>query len=109
MSHDIVNINSHEQFEQTVLKAEQLTLVDFYADWCGPCKAITPILNELASDYANQLNIAKVDVDQQASLASHYQIRSIPTLLLVKDGKVMESLTGVQSKARLSLLIDEHR
>ena len=81
-------------FEQEVLQSEQPVLVDFWAVWCGPCKAIGPIVDEIAGKYAGKLKVAKVNVDQNAATPSRFGIRGIPALLFFKDGKVVEQIVG---------------
>ena len=83
-------------------------LVDFWAEWCGPCKAIAPVLEELSSEYGSQLKITKVNVDESPELAQQFQVRSIPTLLIFKEGEVAEQLVGAMSKAALKQKLDVH-
>ncbi len=85
---------SDATFEQEVLKSTQPVLVDFWASWCGPCKAIAPIVDELATKYAGQLKVAKVNVDQNSATPSRYGVRGIPALLFFKDGKVADQIVG---------------
>ena len=93
-------------FEQEVLRSERPVLVDFYADWCGPCQVIKPILEELAEDYDNRIDVRKVDVDENQSLARQYGVRGIPTLLLFSDGEARETVVGLRSKLQLVELLD---
>lgn len=85
---------SDATFDQEVLRSEQPVLVDFWAVWCGPCKAIAPIVDGLAATYAGKLKVAKVNVDENGATPSRYGIRGIPTLLLFKDGKVADQIVG---------------
>lgn len=95
-------------FEETVLNSGHLAVVDFWAQWCGPCRAIAPIIEELADEYAGTVLVGKVDVDANQELSMQYGIRSIPTILLVKDGEVVEKHVGSISKAALQAKIDQH-
>ncbi len=95
-------------FSTIVLKEEKPTLVDFWAPWCGPCRAIGPILEELAVQYGEKVNIVKVNVDDNQAIAAQYGVRSIPTLILVKNGKVQETQVGLLSKNQLAALIDKN-
>lgn len=107
MSEAIINVTD-ASFEQDVLNSNIPVLVDFWAVWCGPCKAITPILEDLADDYAGKVKIVKVDVDNNKQSAVTYGIRSIPTLFVFKDGKKVDAVMGLQSKAQLSQMLDKH-
>ena len=88
-------------FKSEVLDSQTPVLVDFWATWCAPCRAIAPSLEELATQYKGQLKIAKVDVDENQAIAQQFGIRSIPTLLMFKGGKVVEQLVGAAPKAKL--------
>ena len=85
-----------------------LTLVDFWAPWCGPCKMIAPILEELAPEVEGKANIAKLNVDDNQATASEYEVMSIPTLILFKDGEPVDKVVGFQPKEQLSALIEKH-
>ena len=91
-----------ENFETEVLKASKLTLVDFWAEWCGPCKLIGPIIDELSEDFAETAIIGKINVDEAGSLSSKYGIRNIPTLLFIKNGEVLDKHVGAASKKEIS-------
>ena len=97
---------SDETFESKVSQASRPVLVDFWAEWCGPCKAIAPILEQIAVDFQDRLDIAKVDVEGSQSTAMKYGIRSIPTLMLFKGGVVEAQHVGIVSKEQLQKLLD---
>jgi len=93
-------------FEQEVLKSNMPVLVDFYADWCGPCRAVAPIIEELASEYAGKVKIGKLDVDSNPAIASAFGIRSIPMLLLFDSGRLVDQMVGAPGKPYLRKRID---
>lgn len=95
-------------FEQDVLKADKPTLVDFWAAWCGPCKAIAPILDEVAPEYADKVNIVKVNVDENSETPAKYGVRGIPTLMLFANGQVEGTKVGALTKAQLTTFLDAH-
>jgi thioredoxin 1 len=99
---------TEESFEQEVLKATIPVLIDFWAAWCGPCKMIAPIVEELATEYEGKLKIGKVDVDNHQKIAMQYGIRSIPTLLMFKGGKVVEQIIGAAPKKTLVEKLSKH-
>ncbi len=101
-----VNIDE-ATFETEVKQHDGLVLVDFWAPWCGPCKLIAPVLEELASEHADQVKIAKVNVDENQSLAGQYGVRSIPTLLFYRGGEVVDQMVGAHPKDRLEQKIQE--
>ena len=105
MSDKIVHL-SDSGFEADVLKAEGPILVDFWAEWCGPCKMIAPILDEIAAEYAGKLTIAKLNIDENPATAPKYGIRGIPTLLLFKDGAVAATKVGALSKTQQKEFLD---
>ena len=88
-------------YKENVLDKKGVALVDFWAEWCGPCRMIGPVIEELATEYEGKALIAKVDVDENAELSQQYQVRSIPTILILKDGEVVDKHVGVASKKQL--------
>ncbi len=93
-------------FEEDVLKSEQPVLIDFWAEWCAPCRQLAPVVKQLADEYGDRLRVAKVDADANTEIAAKLQIRALPTLLLFKDGEVKASLIGNQPKAKIQEQIE---
>ena len=106
MASPLIVTLTQENFAQQVLQSQSPVLVDFWAEWCGPCKMISPLLDELADEYDGKIKIGKVNVDEQQSLAAEYGIRAIPTLLLMNKGQVAEQIVGAKSKRDLKASID---
>lgn len=92
---------SSENFESEVLNAKQMVLVDFYADWCGPCKMMAPIIEKLAEELNGKVKVGKINVDENQNLAMKYNIMSIPTIIIFKDGKEIKRLVGIRDKNEL--------
>ena len=105
---DKVQTFTDGNFDETVLKSGGPVLVDFWAEWCGPCKRIAPMIDALAGEYNGKVTIGKLNVDENPSVAFKYQVKGIPTLLLFKDGQVVESVVGVAQKDYLKSVIDKH-
>ena len=102
MAHTITDAN----FEELVLKSDKPVLVDFWAEWCGPCRVVGPIVEELATDYEGKAVIGKVDVDSNPNISMQFGIRNIPTLLVFKNGQVVDKHVGVAQKSQLAGKID---
>ena len=96
-----------ENFETEVLRSSVPVLLDFYADWCGPCKMLSPLLHELAQEKAGSLKVGKVNVDQQRELAMEFQVSSIPMLVLMQDGKAVAKSVGYRPKAEIAAMVDQ--
>ena len=102
-----VNLTT-ENFEEEVLKSDKLVLVDFWATWCGPCKMIAPVVSEIAEEYKDKLKVGKVNVDEQGDLAMKYNISSIPTLKIFKDGRTINTAVGYHSKSELKEFVSRY-
>lgn len=100
---DMINKNEFEQ-----IKDKGVVLVDFSATWCGPCKMLTPVLEELSSDYQGKASIVKVDVDKEQELAMQYGVMAVPTMIIFKDGEVVKQLQGFQAKVQLASILDTY-
>ena len=97
---------SDNEFKEKVLHSKQLVVVDFWAPWCGPCKIIAPILEELSKEYDGKVKIYKINIDEHQATASKYQVLSIPTLLFFKQGKIVKQIVGLRSASEIRKVID---
>jgi thioredoxin 1 len=107
VSDSIIHVTD-ANFEAEVLKSSDPVLVDYWADWCGPCKSIAPVLDEIASEYAGKVKVAKLNIDENPGTPPRYGIRGIPTLMLFKDGEVEATKIGAVSKSQLTAFIDSN-
>ncbi len=105
MSDNVIHVGDAD-FEAQVLQSEQPVLVDFWAEWCGPCRMIGPLVDEMAKTYAGRLKVVKVNVDHSHKTAANYQVRGIPMLLMFKNGKVEATQVGAVGKAQLTQFVD---
>ena len=106
MSGNIVHI-SDESFEEEVLQSEKPVLIDYWAEWCGPCKMIAPVLDEIATEYSDRLKVVKLNIDDNPQTPPKYGIRGIPTLMVFKNGQVEATKVGAVSKAQLTAFLDD--
>jgi thioredoxin 1 len=104
MAHEFTDAN----FKQEVLDSEKLSVIDFWAEWCGPCRAIGPVIEDLSKEYDGRVNVGKVNVDNNPQISMNYGITSIPAILFVKGGKVVDKLVGAQPKANFVKKIEQH-
>ena len=106
MGSNIITVTT-SNFDQEVLKSPAPVLIDFWAEWCGPCKMVAPILDELSAEYDGKVKIGKVNIDDHQDLATQYNIRAIPTLLLFKGGQVVDQIVGLRSKKDFKAKLDK--
>lgn len=96
----VLKINE-QNFENEVLKSEEMVLIDFYADWCGPCKMMSPVVDEIAEEMGDAVKVCKINIDEEQNLAVKYDVMSIPTFIVIKDGKEVGRTVGVQPKEEI--------
>ena len=108
MSSELIKHISDASFDGDVVKADKPVLVDYWAEWCGPCKSIAPILDEVAKEYGDRLKIAKINVDENQQVPARFGIRGIPTLMLFKNGNVEATRVGALSKSQLTAFLDSN-
>ena len=108
MASDLIKHISDSSFENDVLKSDKPVLVDYWAEWCGPCKMIAPILDDVSRDYGDRLQVAKMNVDENQQVPAQFGIRGIPTLMLFKGGELVATKVGALPKAQLTAFIDSH-
>ena len=103
----LITVDDH-QFDELIMNSELPVLVDIWAPWCGPCRLVSPVVDAIASTYKGRLQVAKLNVDENPNTATRYEVRSIPTLLLFKQGQVVERLTGAVPRSRLTEMVEQH-
>jgi len=108
MANEYVLEITDESFGEEIERGEGLAIVDFWAEWCGPCHAVTPAIESLAEEYAGKVKIGKLDVDSNRRVTERFNVRSIPSILYFKDGELVETVVGVRSKGQLEELIKAH-
>jgi len=102
----MIKVISAPEFEVEVIKSEMPVVVDFFATWCGPCKALAPTLDQLSEEYAGKTKIVKIDVDQAKEMAKHYKIKGVPTMIFFKDGEIVDNIIGNLPKDELKTKIE---
>ena len=108
MASEKIVVLTKNNFETEVVKSDKLVIVDFWAQWCGPCRAVSPIMDELATEFDGRAKIAKVNVDEENELAAKFRVMSIPTVIVFKGGEVAEKLVGLRTKEEFSKLLEKN-
>ena len=108
MASDKIQIFTDGNFDQTVVQSDKPVLVDFWAEWCGPCRRLAPIVDSLATDYEGRVTVGKLNVDENPNTAGRFSIRGIPTILIFKGGDIVESVVGLADKDHFKRLLDKH-
>lgn len=108
MASDKIITLTKDNFEQEVVNSDKPVIIDFWAEWCGPCRAVAPIMDELANEYEGKIKIGKVNVDNEGELAMKYRIMSIPTVMVYKDGQMVEKIIGARPKEEFAKFIDKN-
>ena len=109
MASELVHEFTTDNFDQEVLQATEPVLVDFWAEWCGPCKLLAPIIDKIAKDYSGKVKVGKVDLDSSREIASRYRIEAIPTVILFRDGQVSQKLVGFKQERDFKAMLDTPR
>lgn len=107
MSTDNVIVLTKDNFKEEVIQSELPVLIDFWASWCGPCRMVGPIIDQLATEYNGRIKVGKINVDEQVDLASTYKVMSIPTVILIKNGQIIDKIIGARPKSDLENLINK--
>ncbi|MCX7922177.1 MAG: thioredoxin [Clostridia bacterium] len=108
MASEKLVVLTKDNFEEEVLKSDKPIIVDFWAPWCGPCRAVGPIMDELANEFEGKAKVGKINVDDQGELAAKYRVMSIPTIMLFKDGQMVDKVIGARSKEEFANLISKN-
>ena len=108
MASETLQIFTDGNFDETVVKSAKPVLVDFWAEWCGPCRRLAPTVDALATDYAGKVTVGKLNVDENPNTAGRFSIRGIPTILIFKGGQIVEQIVGLTDKDNLKQLLDKH-